>query len=85
MGKLDSLKFDIKTQLGERDSDTVAIYMSLFWTGIPEALLKFIALIHKIIRGQYLSTGPQNFGMTWNLVVEEALRVFKHKSQDREA
>ena len=54
----------------------VAIYMPLFRMVIPEVLLKFFTILHKIIRGQDLSTGPQKFGMTWNLVVVEALRVF---------
>ena len=33
MEKSDSLKVDIKTQPGERYSDTMAIYMTLFWIG----------------------------------------------------
>ena len=45
------LKVNIKTQPGERYSKTVEIYMSLFWTGIPEALLKFVTLLNKIILG----------------------------------
>ena len=52
--KLDSIKVDIKIQPGERDSKTVAIYVPLLLTGIPEALLKFVTLLHKIIRGQDL-------------------------------
>ena len=56
--KSDSLKVDIKTQLGERDSETVEIYVLLFRTGSPEALLKCVTIIHKIIRGQDLSTVP---------------------------
>ena len=35
MDKSDSLKVNIKTQPGEKESDTVAIYMLLFWTGNP--------------------------------------------------
>ena len=55
----------------------VLIYVLLFRTGSPEALLKFVTILHKIIRGQDLSTGPQKFGMTQNLVVGEDLRVFE--------
>ena len=74
------MKVDIKTQLGERDSDTVAIYVALFRTGSPEDLLKSVAILNKVVRGQELSTGPQKFGMTQNMVVRESLRVFKNKS-----
>ena len=74
--KLESLNVDIKTQPVERGSEMVSIYMPLFRMVIPEVLLKFVTILHKIIRGQDLSTGPQKFGMTWNLVVVEALRVF---------
>ena len=69
MEKLDYLKVDIKTQPEERDSKTVAIYVLLFRTGIPEALLKFVTFLHKIIRGQGLSTLPQKFVITRNLVI----------------
>ena len=61
------------------------IYVPLFQTGSPEALLKFVTIIHKIIRGQDLSTGSQKFGMTQNLVVGEALKVFEHKAWERGA
>ena len=74
--KSDYLKVNIKTQPGERYSETVVIYMPLSRAGIPESLLKFVTILHKIIRGQYLSMGPQKFGMVRNLVVIEALRVF---------
>ena len=33
--KLETLKVEIKTQSGERDSETVVIYVPLFSTGIP--------------------------------------------------
>ena len=69
MNKADSLKIDINTQPGERDSETVAIYMPLFWVGSPEALLKVLELLHKIIRNQDLPTRPQKFGITTNLIV----------------
>ena len=78
--KSDSLKVNIKTELGERDSKTVAIYVPLFRTGSPDAHFKFVMIIHKIIQGQDLSTGSQKFGMARNLVVGEALRVFEQKT-----
>ena len=80
--KFYSFKVNIKTQPGERDSKMVAIYVPLFRTGSPEALLKFVTIIHKIIRGQDLYTGPQKFGMTWDLVVGEVPQVFEQKSQE---
>ena len=65
------------------DSDTVEIYVTLLRTGSPKALLKFATILHNITRGQDLSMGPQKFGMTWNLVVGEALRVFEQKARER--
>ena len=67
--KSNSLKVDIKTQPGERDIETVAIYVQFFWAGSPESLLKFLLLLHKIIWGHDLSKGPQRFWITRNLVV----------------
>ena len=49
MDKLDSFKVYIKTQPQERDSETVEIYMPIFCTEIPEALLKFVMILNKII------------------------------------
>ena len=74
--KSEFLKVDINTQSEERDSETVAIYLSIFMTVSPEALLNFLNLLHKIIRGQDLSLVPQNFGSTQNLVFREYLRLF---------
>ena len=74
--KLESLKINIKTQPGDRDSETVTIYVPRLWTGIPESLLEFVTLLHNIIRGHNLSTGPQKFGKTSNLIIGEVLGVF---------
>ena len=57
--------------------------MPLFRTGIPEALLKFVTLLHKIIQVQDLSKVPQKFGMTSNLLFIEALHVFEQKTPER--
>ena len=81
--KLDSLKVNIKTQPGERDSKTFAINVPLFWTGSTKALLKFITLLKNIIWGQDLSTGTHKFWMTRNLIVGEALWVFDQHTWDR--
>ena len=79
----DFLWVDIKTQPGDRVSDTVAIYVSLFLTGSTEALLKFVTLFKNIIWGQDMSTVPHKFGMTRNLVVGESLWVFEKNTWDR--
>ena len=52
--KVDSLNFDINTQPVERDSETVVIYLPLFWAWSPESLIKFVTILHKIILGQYI-------------------------------
>ena len=54
-----------------------------FRTVSPEALLKFIMFLQKIIQGQYMSTVLQKFGMTRNLVVREALWVFEQENRYR--
>ena len=51
----------------------MTIYVLLFWTGITEVLLNFVTKLHKITRGQDLSTGPQTLDMTLNLVLGESL------------
>ena len=78
------MRFDIKNQPGERDINTLAIYVQMSRIGSIEATLKFFNILHKIIRGQDLSTGPQTFGMTRNLVIGESLQVFEKNAQERE-
>ena len=63
----------------------MAIYVPLFREVSPEALLKFVTILHKIIRSQDLSMGPQNFGMMRNLDVVESLRVLRQKAWERGA
>ena len=75
--KSNSLKVNIKTQPRYRYRDTVVINVPLFRTGITEALINIITILNKIIQGQGLTTGPQKFGMTRNLVIAEPLRVFE--------
>ena len=79
-----SIKIDINTQIGERDSRTVAIYLPLFQKGSTEAFLKFVTILNNIIWGQDLSTVPQKFGTKRNLVVREALWIFDQKAWERE-
>ena len=81
--KSEYLKVNKNTQPGDREIETVEIYVPLFWMGIPETLLKFVTLLQKIIRVRDLSTVPQKFGMKKNLVSGEALQVFEHKDQYR--
>ena len=39
-----------------------------------------MTIFNKIIKGQDLSTGPQKYGMTQNILFGESLRVFDHKT-----
>ena len=49
---------------------------------IPEALIRFITVMHKIIKDYYLSTVPQKNIITHNIVLVESLRVFEHKTRE---
>ena len=61
----------------------VATYVAMFLTGSPEALLKLVTLINKIVWGQDMSTVPHKFGMKINLTVGDSLRVFEQNTQNR--
>ena len=58
MDKSYPLKVNIKTQTGESERKTVAIYVPLFCTGSPEALLKFITPRQVRYHPQQYYTGP---------------------------
>ena len=49
--KVDSLRVNIKAQTGDKNNETVQIYGPLFRTGRPEALLNFVTILKKIIKG----------------------------------
>ena len=47
----------------------MVIYMLIFRTIIPEALLKLLTIMENIIKGQDLFTGYQKYGMARNLIL----------------
>ena len=67
------VKIDIKAQPEEKNSETVAIYVTIFRTENPESLLKFVTILNNTIKGQDLYTGPHKYGMNRNIVVGESL------------
>ena len=81
--KSDSLKVEIKMQLGYPKSDPILMYVPVFNTGSPEVLLKFLTLLDKIIKGQSLTTGTHIYAMTNNLLAEEALCVFEQQAKSK--
>ena len=72
--KVGSFKFNIKTQYGEKDSETVAIYVSLIRNGSPKSLIKFVKILNKIIKGQDLSMGPHKYGMITHFFPPKAIQ-----------
>ena len=82
--KADFLKVDLKTKPGDTDNKMVAIYMPLLRTSTPEALLKFITLLNRILKGKYLSTVTQKYGMARNIMVAVVLQVFEKETRDFE-
>ena len=78
--KANYLKLNIKTQPRDKDSKTVAIYVPLFRTGIPESLLKLVKILNNIIKGQDLSMGPQKYSINRDIFVKESLQLFEEKT-----
>ena len=54
-----SLKVDIKTKPGDKERKMVTIYVTLFRTGSPEALLKFITVPGSFHRTPEVRDDPQ--------------------------
>ena len=61
----------------------MAIYKPLFRTRSSEALLKFVMILNKIIKGKDLYTETQKYWMDQNLLIVEALRLLEHNNQDQ--
>ena len=70
------LKVEIKTQPGEVNIKNVSLYILIFKTSLAESLLKFLVLLKKILKDWNLTTGPQYYVLTKNLLAVEAIQVF---------
>ena len=57
--------------------------MLIFRKIIPESLLKLLAILNNIIKGQDLYTGFQRYGMAHNLIIGESLLIFGQKTRER--
>ena len=56
------MKVYIKNQPGEKDINTVAIYMPSFRMGITEALLKLVTILNQSSRDRICPQGPRSTG-----------------------
>ena len=79
MKKYDSLKVEMKTQLGNINSETVLIYVPILEKINDKALLKFLIFPNNIFKDNKLKTVPHHYSMTNNLFVGEAIQVFEKK------
>ena len=61
----------------------MVIYMLIFRTIIPEALLKLLTIMKNIIKGQDLFTGYQKYGMACNIIIGESLLTLEQKTRER--
>ena len=57
----------------------VLLYVQIFKTGSDKALLKFLVLLKKILKGQNLTTCPQWYVMANNLLIGYNPCAFEHK------
>ena len=77
MKKYDSLKVEMKTQLGNINSETVLIYVPILEKINDKALLKFLIFPNNIFKDNKLKTVPHHYSTTNNLFVGEAIQVFE--------
>ena len=66
--KQEFLKVYIMNNMGDINSNIVSLYIPIFNTGLAEALLKFLVLLYKILQGQIMTTIPQIYATTNNLL-----------------
>ena len=67
--------------MGDVDSETISIYVLIFKSGSYEALLRFITLLNKIVNYHILTTVPQMYEMTKNLLAGEVGWVFEQQAR----
>ena len=70
------LKVNINTHPVEANRTIVLIYVPIFSNSLDEALLKFLVLLNKILKGQNITTGPQCYMIMNNLLSGDSLQVF---------
>ena len=79
--KSDSLKVNIKTQAIKSSSGTILIYVPVLNTDPPEALLRLLTLIQKIIKCHSLTTIPQMYAMLKRLLLGESLQASEKQAK----
>ena len=81
VSKLDSLTFKLQAIPTEADSITYKLTVPYFKTGTPEELLMFIFDLRKIIAGQNVTTGPNQFALARRLLQGNALAAFNKAAE----
>ena len=81
VSKSDSLTFKLRAVPTEADSSTYELTVPYFKTGKPEELLNFIRDLRKIIVGQNVTTGPNQFALARRLLQGDALAAFDRAAE----
>ena len=72
-----SLNVDVKTHPGEINIKIVLLYIHISKTSSAKALLKFLFILKKILKGQNLKRGPKFYVTTKNTLAGESLQDCK--------
>ena len=81
VSKSDSLTFKLRAIPTEVDSSTYELMVPYFKTGTPKELLMFIFDLRKIIAGQNVTTGPNQFALARRLLQGNALAAFNKAAE----
>ena len=77
--KYDSLNVIFNTQLEEKNSKIVLLYISIFNNRSTKELFKFLMILKNSMKGKNLNNIPQCYYMTNHILDRESILFFKHK------
>ena len=72
-----TITFKLSSQLSNSKSQTYKIISCVFTEGTPEEWIEQQKDIHKVFAGQAITTGPDQFSMTRQLLADKALTDFE--------
>jgi hypothetical protein len=76
----DLLKFKLYSNPNDKDGASYEIKVKIFRTGTPEEYIKTVIALKKVLRGQDIVTGQEQYAMARRLFDGEALTAFNNAS-----
>ena len=74
----ETMKFKLLSNPSDADGPTYEMVVKQFRTGTPEDYIKTIIAINRVLKGQNINTGPDQYSMVHRILLGETLTAFNN-------